>query len=112
MNFAFQHDPDISLDAQTCGSNTTFMLNNKLGDQRKYRDYYCNIEVVVPDRFLVPHFTINAVGENTTFVRAGPMDKDSESFGLDFGPNVLSFMGNRLQAQIQNVTVGRKPQTP
>ena len=111
MNFAYQHDAKINLDAQTCGKNNTFMLKNTLGDPTKYRDFYCNIEVVVPDRFLVPHFTINAVGENTTFVRAGPMDRDAPNFGLNFGPNILSFTGNRMQAHVQNVTVSnRQPQ--
>ena len=70
----------------------------------RYLGYYCNIEVLVPDRFVMPQTTIVALGENVTTVRAGPMDKDAPDFGLDFGPNSFELEGNFLNARLENIS--------
>jgi hypothetical protein len=104
INFAFQSDPDIKLDAQTCGSNATFVLSNNMPEQRRYTNYFCQIEVIVPGRFIMPSVTIVAVGDNITSVRAGPMDPDSQGFGMNFGPNTFSLVGTYLDVRLENIS--------
>jgi len=104
VQVALASDRQIELEAETCGSNATFSIVNKRDDAVKYIGYYCNIEILVPDRFTIPQTTIVAAGENITTVRAGPMDIDSPEFGLDFGPNSLTLLGNFLVARLENIS--------
>lgn len=104
VQIALFSDEKIQLEVETCTSNATFSIANNRDDAVKYIGYYCNIEILVPDRFNIPSTTIVASGENITNVRAGPMDVDSPEFGLDFGPNSFTLMGNFLTARLQNVS--------
>ena len=104
IKFAYTHDPLITLDAQNCGSNSSFIFRNSRDDSTKYLGFYCNIEVLVPDHIVMPEVVIVATGENVTTVRAGPMDKDSPNFGMDFGPNSFVLQGNNLVVRLQNIS--------
>lgn len=72
-----------------------------------FTNFYCSAQIIVPDRAVIPAITITATGPNTTTVRAGSMDPDTASFGLDFGPNPFILTGSSLKARLQNITTKR-----
>ena len=100
-------DPLITLSADTCTAQASITLANYRPDASMFTDFYCSVEVIVPDRAVIPEFTIIATGPNTTTVRAGSMDSDTPFFSLDFGPNPLILTGNYLQARLENITTKR-----
>eukprot|EP00961_Rhodomonas_salina_P185266 2501576-Rhodomonas_salina.5 len=104
VKLAFLEDPDIVLNADSCTQDATFELLNNRPDSVRYLGYYCNIEILVPDRYVLPEFLIEAAGENTTSVRVSATDSDSTEFGLDFGPNRFTLTGERLVANVQNIS--------
>jgi len=104
VKIAYENAPGVTLQAETCGVDASFSITNSRDDAVRYLGYYCNIEVLVPDRFVMPQTTIVALGENVTTVRAGPMDKDAPDFGLDFGPNSFELEGNFLNARLENIS--------
>ena len=104
IKVAYTNDPLIILESHTCGSQVSFAVTNDRDSSTKYIGYYCNIEIVVPDRIVMPDVTIIAAGDNTTTVRAGSMDIDSPNFGLDFGPNTFSLQGNDLIVRLENIS--------
>lgn len=104
IKFAIKSDPSINLISDVCGQDVKFTVNNSLPSSVKYLGYFCNVEILVPDRFVMPAMTIIAIGDNVTTVRAGPMDLDTPDFGLDFGPNAFVLSGKRMSARLQNVS--------
>eukprot|EP00961_Rhodomonas_salina_P073927 993341-Rhodomonas_salina.1 len=105
VRFSFnQGDQDLTLSVQRCTDDATFAVSNLRPDSRKYGDYYCKVQILVPDRFVLPRISINAVGENVTSVRGGPMDSDTRDFGLEFGPNSFSIKGRFVNARLENVS--------
>ncbi len=104
IKVAYTNDPLIDLEAQTCDSHVSLNLKNNRDSATKYIGYFCNIEILVPDRIVMPDVSIIAAGENLTTVRSGSMDKDSPNFGMDFGPNRFSLQGYNLVARLQNVS--------
>jgi hypothetical protein len=102
-----QGDPLITLSAETCSQTAAITLANFRSDAAMFTGFYCNIELIIPDRAVIPAVRIRATGVNATSVRAGPMDPDTPNFGLDFGPNALTLTGNRLNARLQNLTTKR-----
>ena len=104
IRFAFFRHPDIVLENEACDPGVRFILNNKRNPAEKYTNFYCNVEILIPDRFVVPTTTINAIGNNLTTVRSGPMDEDTRFFGLEFGANEFIMTGERMTARLDNVT--------
>ena len=104
MQLALPVEPDIVLERDTCGVAATIAILNNRDDAIKYVNYHCNIQILVPDRYVVPKTTIVARGDNITYVRAGDMDPDSYKFGLRFGPNSFNLQGNFMRARIQNLS--------
>ena len=104
LRFAYLVDPSVVLNTDTCSATATFEIVNNLNPSTKYKDFYCNIEVLVPDRYIMPTVVIDAVGSNQTFVRAGPMDDDTPNFGLEFGPNEFILEGETISARFDNLT--------
>jgi len=104
IKFSIKSDPNIKLEGEWCGEDVRFTVNNSLASSIKYIGYHCSVEILVPDRFVLPEMHIHALGDNITTVRGGPMDKDTPDFGLDFGPNRFRLTGSRLEARLQNVT--------
>ena len=66
---------------------TISVVNNR-EPSLKYRNYHCEFEVIVPEGVVLPGMEIkeHAAGYPST-VRGGPMDVDTQNFGLRFGPN-------------------------
>eukprot|EP00961_Rhodomonas_salina_P080757 1086485-Rhodomonas_salina.1 len=104
IRFAYPVDPEITLETDTCSPATTFKLDNQRDPARKYTDFYCNVQILIPDRLVVPTVTINAIGNNVTTVRSGPMDEDTRDFGLEFGSNEFVMTGERMVSRIENVS--------
>ena len=104
MQLAIPIEPTIVVEQNTCGVTATVAIINNRDEAVKYVGYYCNIQILVPDRTVVPKTTIVATGNNISYVRAGDMDPDSYKFGLRFGPNSFNLLGNFLVARIQNLS--------
>ena len=104
LRFAYYVNPSVLLTTDTCSAAATFEVINDLNPSMKYKDFYCNIEILVPDRYIMPTVVINAVGSNQTTVRSGPMDSDTPNFGLEFGPNEFIMEGASISARIENLT--------
>jgi len=104
IRFAYYINPDILLNADTCSASATFEVLNDLNPSMKYKEFYCNIEVLVPDRYIMPTLVVNALGSNQTTVRSGPMDDDTKHFGLEFGPNEFILQGGTISARLENIT--------
>mmetsp|Transcript_53263 Transcript_53263/g.126023 ORF Transcript_53263/g.126023 Transcript_53263/m.126023 type:complete len:1352 (-) Transcript_53263:35-4090(-) len=104
IKIAYDSAPGVTLESSTCGVNATFSITNNRDDAVKYIGYYCYLEILVPDRFVMPQTTIVATGQNVTTVRAGPMDADAPDFGIDFGPNSFDISGVYVDARLENVS--------
>jgi len=104
MQIAHTEDPLIKVVADTCGANATLQVINTKPQDVRYNDYWCHVELLVPDKLVLPEVTIEATGDNLTTVRSGPMDLDSPEFGLVFGPNALTLKGNLMRAHLQNIS--------
>jgi len=104
IKVAYSKDKDVILEAESCTLDARFAMINQRPESVRYLGYFCNIDILVPDRYVLPKFTIEAAGENTTSVRSSSTDADSTEFGLDFGPNRFTLTGHRLVAQLQNVS--------
>jgi len=104
MQIAHVSHPLVKVDANTCGTHATLDVTNSKPDEIKYVNYWCSIELLVPDQLVLPAITIEAAGDNLTTVRSGPMDRDSPDFGLVFGPNAFTLRGNMMRAHLQNIS--------
>ena len=104
LRFAYFEHPDIMLEDDACSAAAVFKVNNQRSPAEKYTNFYCNVEILIPDRFVVPTTTINAIGSNLTTVRSGPMDPDTRNFGLEFGANEFIMKGERIIARLDNIT--------
>lgn len=104
LRFAFMNHPQVDLVTDTCKPDATFYLNNTRDPSLKYTSYYCTVQILIPDSFVVPRIRINAIGLNVTTVRSGPMDPDTQNFGLDFGANEFILTGHTMQARIANIS--------
>lgn len=104
LRFAFLPDPQVDLVTDTCRPDALFYLNNTRDTALKYTNYYCTVQIIVPDSFVMPRIRINAIGFNLTTVRSGPMDADTPNFGLDFGANEFILSGDTMQARIANMS--------
>jgi len=104
VQIALTKDPLIKLATDNCNYNSTISISNEREISKRYSNYICNMQIIVPNRFVLPQTTIYANGQNVTKVRAGPMDQDTQNFGLDFGPNTFSLVGNYLEARVQNLS--------
>ena len=94
----------IMVNRDTCSPGAKISIINKKEEAERFVKYYCNVQILVPDRFVIPKTTITAMGNNVTYVRAGSMDPDSNKFGLRFGPNSFMLKGNNMVARLQNLT--------
>ena len=104
IRFAFYKHKDIVLKNDACSPSVRLKLENRRSPATKYTNFYCNVEILIPDRYVVPSTVIEAIGTNLTTVRSGPMDVDTLDFGLDFGPNEFIMKGERIDARIDNFT--------
>lgn len=104
MQIAAPVEESVVVSWDTCGLAATIKVANNKDDAVKYVNYWCNVQILVPDRFVTPATTIEAKGDNITYVRAGNMDPDSLGFGLRFGPNKFRLLGNYLVARLQNLS--------
>ncbi len=107
MNMAIMVDPEVLIDRDTCNLDAKVSVVNKRDESVKYVGYFCSMEMLVPDRLVMPKTTIVATGSNISYVRSGSMDRDSPQFGLEFGPNSFNLRGNHLVARLQNITASR-----
>jgi len=107
MNMAIMVDPEVLIDRDTCNLDAKVSVVNKRDESVKYVGYFCSMEMLVPDRMVIPKTTIVATGSNISYVRSGSMDRDSPQFGLEFGPNSFNLRGNHLVARLQNITASR-----
>ena len=105
IRFAYPNSPLIMLTSFTCGEDMEMELVNDKSDETKYLDYWCSVEIITPERTVLPGLHIIAKGDNQTSVRGGPMDSDTRNYGLDFGPNTLRIEGNYVNARLQNMTM-------
>ncbi|EKX40424.1 hypothetical protein GUITHDRAFT_113453 [Guillardia theta CCMP2712] len=104
VRLAFPIDQKIVLASNSCSAAATLSLLNNMPAATKYRDYYCNIQFIIPDRYVFPRLSIQAVGNNMTTVRGGPMDPDTKNFGIDFGANEFIMQGDYLSARLDNIS--------
>jgi len=104
LRFAFMDHPQVQLVSDTCRPDATFFVNNTRNPSLRYTNYYCTVQILVPDSFVMPRIIINAVGSNLTTVRSGPMDADTRNFGLDFGANEFVMSGDTINARIANIS--------
>jgi len=104
IRFAYFEHPNIVLEDDACSPGVVFKLINTRSPAEKYTNFYCNVEILIPDRYVVPTTTINAIGSNLTTVRAGPMDSDTLEFGLEFGSNEFIMKGELMIARLDNIT--------
>ena len=102
MRIASPSDPKIVVTRDTCTATATVKVENKRDDSVKFINYYCSVQILVPDRYVCPKITIKSIGDNITSVRAGSMDPDSYNFGLRFGPNSFYLKGTNMVARIEN----------
>jgi hypothetical protein len=104
LRFSIPDDPQIRLRTDTCSAQAIFKLENTRDPSLMYTNFFCFVQILVPDSFVMPRVVINAVGTNVTTVRSGPMDPDTRNFGLEFGANELVLMGQTMLARIENVS--------
>ena len=104
VRFSYTVDPEVRLISDTCSPASYFKMQNTRSAAEKYSGYFCSIEVLLPDRIVVPTTSINAIGHNLTTVRAGPMDDDTPNFGLEFGANEFCMTGENIEARIGNIS--------
>jgi hypothetical protein len=104
LRFSIPDDPQIRLRSDTCAAQATFKLENVRDPSLMYTNFFCFVQILVPDSFVMPRIVINAMGSNVTTVRSGPMDADTRNFGLEFGPNEFVLMGHTMQARVENVS--------
>mmetsp|Transcript_8391 Transcript_8391/g.20427 ORF Transcript_8391/g.20427 Transcript_8391/m.20427 type:complete len:1605 (+) Transcript_8391:4337-9151(+) len=104
IRFSYLDHPKIRLVSDTCNPASYFKLENTRDPAERYSNFYCSVEVLIPDRVVLPTTSINAIGENVTTVRSGPMDDDTRNFGLEFGANEFRMTGKNLVARIENVS--------
>ena len=105
IRFAYPAHPQISLSSETCGPNQYMEILNSKPAESKYLNYWCSVEIITPERYVLPQLHIIAKGDNVTSIRGGPMDADTLNYGLDFGPNALIIEGNYVDVRLQNVTM-------
>lgn len=104
VRWALYEHEDIMLDMESCLPAVRFTVKNTRPPAQKYDKYYCNVQVLIPDRYVLPTTTINAIGSNLTTVRSGPMDEDTRNFGLEFGANFFVMKGELMQARLDNIS--------
>jgi len=105
IRFAYPSSAEITLSSFTCGPDMRMEVNNDKPEETKYLNYWCSVEIITPERTVLPGLHIIAKGDNVTSLRGGPMDLDTPNYGLDFGPNTLKIEGNFVNVRLQNVTV-------
>ncbi|EKX42955.1 hypothetical protein GUITHDRAFT_140819 [Guillardia theta CCMP2712] len=104
IRFSFPKNKDIYLKSDTCSPDSQLEIFNNLPEDVKYLNYWCSVQVIIPDRYVIPSLFINSKGDNVTSIRGGPMDPDTAGLGLDFGPNTFSMQGRFVQARLENVS--------
>jgi len=103
IKVAYEINPEIVMVADTCYADASIRITNSLPVDIKYKTYYCNIAVLVPDKSIVPTMVIRDFNGMATQVRAGAMDKDSQDFKVDFGPNSFEIEGSVVNARLRGV---------
>ena len=105
LKFAILDDPAILLNAETCqpGGGVSISIQNSRPLNIRYKNYFCNILLLVPEKFIIPSTTIRDVHGFATSIRSGSMDADSQNFALNFGPNTFSIEGLYLNVRLNGV---------
>ena len=105
LKFAILEDPSIVLNANTCQSDggVTISIQNSKPLAVRYKNYFCNILLLVPDKLIIPSTYIQDMHGFATNIRSGSMDYDSPDFNLNFGPNTFSISGLYVNARLRGV---------
>mmetsp|Transcript_60899 Transcript_60899/g.163020 ORF Transcript_60899/g.163020 Transcript_60899/m.163020 type:complete len:2559 (+) Transcript_60899:1883-9559(+) len=105
VKFALTPDPNIILDAELCrsGGDAYISIQNSRPVATRYKGYFCNVVLLVPDKLVVPSVTIQDNHGFATSVRSGSMDADSPDFNLNFGPNTFSLYGQFMNVRLRGV---------
>ena len=54
VRISLPSDPLIIIDAQACSRDPVYTIVNNRSDSTRYSNYYCHVEVLVPDNVLMP----------------------------------------------------------
>ena len=105
VKFAILEDPSIVLDANTCepGGGVTITIQNSRPLNIRYKNYFCNIQLLIPDKFVIPSTYIQDMNGFATSVRGGSMDADTPNFALNFGPSTFSVQGIYMNVRLRGV---------
>jgi hypothetical protein len=105
LKFAILDDPAILLNAETCqpGGGVSISIQNSRPLNIRYKNYFCNILMLVPEKFIIPSTTIRDIHGFATSIRSGSMDADSQNFALNFGPNIFSIEGAYVNVRLNGV---------
>ena len=105
LKFALLEDPSIVLDANTCepGGGVTITVQNSRPLNIRYKNYYCNILLLIPDKFVIPSTYIRDMNGFATNIRSGSMDADTPNFALNFGPSTFSVEGAYMNVRLRGV---------
>ena len=98
-------DEKVQLQTEACSNHVRMTVVNTRDTSVKYLNYRCDFEVIVPEGVVLPGITIveNNASQPST-VRGGPVDPDTQDFGLRFGPNQLRLQAGYMQVRLSNVT--------
>jgi hypothetical protein len=109
LKFAILDDPEIVLNANTCQSDggVTISIQNSKPLAIRYKNYFCKLLLLVPDKFIIPSTYISDVHGFATSIRSGSMDADSPNFNLNFGPNTFSISGEYVNVRLRGVNAKR-----
>lgn len=98
-------DEKVVLLTDMCTDQVSLSIINSREPSLKYRNYVCNLEVMVPEGQVLPGMVIQEHSNGyPSAVRGGPMDVDTRNFGLSFGPNQLQIVGAYMNVRLENVT--------
>jgi len=104
MKMAVAKHPQIVVETSTCGLKATFAISNTKPESIRYLDYFCNIQILIPQNgFVVPALKLIAVGDNVTTIDSRPSDQTPD-FNLAFGPNSFVLEGIRMVARLHKVS--------
>jgi len=96
--------PQIVAETSTCGLKATVSISNTKPESIKYLDYFCNIQILIPQNgFVVPAMKLVAVGDNVTTIDSRPTESTPD-FSLAFGPNSFILEGIRMVARLHKVS--------
>ena len=104
LKLAITTHSDVVVTASFCGRDATLQVDNRKPGTRRYLNYWCRLQVLIPlDGFVVPQITVEAKGDNVTTVESGPT-AITPTFKLDFGPNDFVLKGKSMVARLHKIS--------